>query len=225
MELCDRLIPSFAHTSGDMTDVQRHALERFDSRSWWGKYGLQEKGIDLPCLVDIFDDFFFCGTLKDKVRIAWVEWYADMPYKGLTMDDPNNPDHALIWIATLGTGYPWSKVNAKSLIGTLLHEMVLAFLRVFACCCCSCSCAVSGDNARGFHGHGAAFIRLATAVEEEANLSLRPFTKYHWEPHWDLAIDSSTRWEHKAPKSRKTQERVEENLRRAVARGNPLSSE
>ncbi|KAF1914327.1 hypothetical protein BDU57DRAFT_540277 [Ampelomyces quisqualis] len=146
----------------------------------------------LPIL-HIFNDVFFFGALE-QIDFKW----ADLGHNILGM----STEGRLINLSstTTGTLYPTSNENIfharmVNRLATLLHECVHAYLGQFACQ----HCAMYGENVGNAGGHGRAFQRIVTALENVCEallgfkLSVSDSSDYleNWElvQYWPSAHD------------------------------------
>ena len=117
---------------------------------------------ELIYLFNIFDDYFFRGTLKRWTAVIWADYdrgrsgsttlytHASVPYVIITIHRPPRPG---------GVG-DCSHDDPSEIIATLLHEMCHAIFELYVCRSC---CKASGP---GLTGHGVAWLSLAFAVQE-----------------------------------------------------------
>ena len=180
LDLAAAAIRSFDCNKSEMTHGQRRALDGWSA--WLQKTSpvlnsgnrveldpaLMEEGITL------LNRFFFLDGIKDY-HFAWgyiedslgLTTHPTFPYVG-TVHIAVNPDHD-----EDETQQRTSRSNA--VLGTLLHELIHAFIGQFGCPSSRCkqlSCQYRFDVNYGRTGHARAWQWLAEAVERVANYRL-----------------------------------------------------
>lgn len=140
--------------------LQERALERW--RIHWNKHGgicLNRSNLsDIRFYFDIFDQYFFCGTLR-STKIKWMQRLENA--YALTTSSSGNT----IFICCSDGRIPRTPEGDSWILAVLLHEMVHVMLMRYQCRCC---CRV---NTVGFTGHGTSWWNLKSAVESEADRS------------------------------------------------------
>lgn len=106
----------------------------------------------------IFDDLFFFGSLKERCTVSLKSLDDHTSgYSNVRIHD-NGGDTCTIYIDMKGSG------DVKKLLGTLAHEMVHAFIRLFSCLADECDWERHGRT-----GHGRTWEVIARAIERSVN--------------------------------------------------------
>lgn len=120
-------------------------------------------------ILDIFNHLFFFGSLVD-IQPRWNS-HLDGAYG---MCSPQGKGH-LIQLSSTYTGETCAtedvslcEARARVRLGILLHECIHAYLSQYACR----TCRRYGVNVRNAGGHGRAFQRLASAIEDVTQSTL-----------------------------------------------------
>lgn len=154
----------------DFRKLQERALERWRIR--WNKNGgiyLNRSHIsDIRFYFDIFDQYFFCGTLR-STRIQWTQ-HIHKVYATTTPPSHGN----IIFMNCSEEKIPRTPEGDSWILAVLLHEMVHAMLMQYQCRCC---CRI---NTVGLTGHGASWWNLKSAVELEAGRSFTEVGNGNW---------------------------------------------
>lgn len=183
MNLAVTAIENFDVADDDLSTLQRTAKEEW--RDWYrgdalqlGSYDLEpEKIVHLEKAYDIFGNFFFSGRLHSDVFLEFMERYKDPKRAGFSRWRRTGRWKGIQRIEI----YPMSSPShpgfrGEYYLGTLLHEMVHAFLAQNSCKAKqaehSVGCKQLQDVNRGSLGHGRAFQWLARAIEEVAGRQL-----------------------------------------------------
>ena len=155
----------------DLADVQRKAL-----KSWEGvTFPLGKRTTThfaLEPVFDIFDDYFFCGSLHGRIDIVWTDILPTAEQKGYTSDAAGSLHRATIFIKRPHAEFrTWTKRLVNEVLQTLLHEMIHAVFNVYECRCCTCMMRENHARNTGVSGsgHGPVWRDLGQAVQQEAN--------------------------------------------------------
>jgi len=113
--------------------------------------------------MSIFNSLFFCSTLP--ARLLRVEWDPNTAKRGIAQAW----DHGVIIL--LNPRHRFHINSPSGLLRTLLHEMIHAFLELYACYpaasgCNNDACKILSLQNRGATGHGRAWQYLAKAIED-----------------------------------------------------------
>lgn len=152
----------------NLQPLRKNAQKRWSMR--WIEYDglkLDQRGVaDLRFYFDVFNDYFFCGTLS-STNVCWgdadrMDGAHQLGYTSL-FENGQFEDIADIRLrrSKINVFY-YSDVNL-GILSTLLHEMTHALITLYTCSCC---CAI---NTEGVLGHGTSWLRLGQAIESEAN--------------------------------------------------------
>lgn len=168
-----------------LEEIQTSALERWHALQFeWGK-SIEAYPIPLDSFVEILDDYFFLGSLRPYTEV-------------MLMDDTSE---TIFWAGFTGSRKPasgtkyieiklkppvsklWGRAATKFFLATLLHEMAHALISIY-----SGPEKLLGVNRKraetsGLTGHGPCWVKIAAAIEREANRSLGG----SWYK-WDLGI-------------------------------------
>lgn len=120
----------------------------------------------------MYDGYFFCGALRGRVDVVWVNTCPKEGQKGYTVDAPGPRHRAKICMKRPGAGHTtWTPLLVKESLETLLHEMIHALFNVYECRCATCTTVENQASNTGVQGsgHGPNWRELGQAVEEEAN--------------------------------------------------------
>jgi hypothetical protein len=188
LRLARSTIEYFSHPLADMDTKQRaavdgfrnwehredfiNALNQYDTRTHFKDDWLSE------AVVFYFDEIFFFGHL-DALQIDWVAENLDEHGRkvkaknlGLTRREnalwQDGTEIAMIQLHPTRTSYrkedyaAWGQTVAEERVGTILHELLHAFLLRHTCRRCPLV-----ENF-GWNGHGRAWQLLAKAIEEQS---------------------------------------------------------
>ena len=200
-ELTSEFVKFWAKIKEDNGDglekIQKSALKRWHAlRFEWTKR-VDAYPIPLDSFVEIFDDYFFLGSLRPYTEVRFVDdTQANLFSAGSTRKRRMSPGQIHIEIRLKR---PVSKLLGRAstqfLLATLLHEMTHAFLDIY-----SSPEEIPGCNRKiaetmGLTGHGPCWVKVAAAIEEEADRSLGRSWRM-----WDLGVRRSRSLEWKALK-------------------------
>lgn len=173
----------------DLSSKQRQALESYTHVLAQLPLGLSTRTpFPLTPFFNLCDEYFFCGALRGRVDIVWVDICPGEGQKGYTTDAPGPLHRAEISIKRpLLAGYEmtWTKSITKAVLESLLHEMVHALFNVYECRCVACTVVENQAMNTGVRGsgHGPQWRELGWAVQEEAGKMFGG-----WEGRWDLNV-------------------------------------
>ncbi|KAL9074115.1 MAG: hypothetical protein Q9161_002525 [Pseudevernia consocians] len=146
----------------------------------------------LAPIFHIFDRYYFCGALRDRVDVSWTpDTLRGADRKFYTTDAASSGGslhRAAIFIQRPRAGIKtWTKQLVKETLQTLLHEMVHAVFAVYECRCGTCARVDNRARNTGVSGsgHGPVWRELGQAVQEEAN---RMFDFGGDGGRWDLDV-------------------------------------
>ncbi|KAL2050264.1 hypothetical protein ABVK25_009491 [Lepraria finkii] len=77
--------------------MQEKALERWNQSNFQLNEGTNED-FPLQLVLEIFDNYFFCGALRKYTDVVWTDENSDHPSYGHISDLPESPSHVLIHI-------------------------------------------------------------------------------------------------------------------------------
>ena len=162
----------------ELDQVQRNALTRW--RASQTDLREEKEGYRFPLnfFFEIFDDYFFLGSLRQYTRVVWAhntpansEWVGLTKINGRSMTP--EPLEILIQVKRQGDQLR-NRDIIRDCLDTLLHEMVHAFFMIYS---------VSAMETEGLTGHGLCWVQVATVIAVEAN---RSFSEL-WDK-WELGI-------------------------------------
>jgi hypothetical protein len=164
--LAEKLV-SFSRRRGDqLTRLQILALLRFHDEK---VYDLRDhiEYTDhkvLNAYIDLFDEFFFFGTLTSRCTFPFKHKREDGKFGAVKSEYRLEKSFKVVLYDRL----PEENTRYKRLrgyVGTLLHEMIHAFFRLWACDYDECSYTWDGIGHRGSE-HGRAWQDVAFALEK-----------------------------------------------------------
>ncbi|KAL9068822.1 MAG: hypothetical protein Q9161_005909 [Pseudevernia consocians] len=169
--------------------IQLNALARWHAFRF--KFGKRTEEYALPhdFFVEIFDDYFFLGSLRQYIKVELVdEMPANSDWKGISK---RKGQHVFLGLPEVQIEIKrppnqlWTKELIQEHLDTLLHEMTHAFLMIY-----SSTAAFAGSwhypeivETEGLTGHGSCWVVVAAAIAAEADRSLGAL----WDK-WDLGI-------------------------------------
>ena len=180
-----------------LEDIQKFALERWHALRFEWRKSIAAYPIPLDSFFEIFDDYFFLGSLRPYTEVMWMEDTQENLYwagttKSKTRNTSSEPPHMEIRLKP-PVSKLWGRAATQFLLATLLHEMTHAFLRIYRG-----PEKLLGINRKiaetsGLTGHGPCWVKVATAIAEEADRALGG--SWQW---WDLGVRMSRAEEWKA---------------------------
>ena len=174
--------------------VQLNALKRWNAFRSRSPKSIEENALPLDFLFGTFDDYFFLGALRPYTDVDWAEdTPANSNWAGMTKSKkdgaPTAPPAIRIEIKRLPSQRRarWTRRLVQDALDTLLHEMIHAFIMLYAALPVEPSeCYRRTAQTEGLTGHGPCWVEIAAAVAAEADRSLVGF----WEK-WELGIADS----------------------------------
>ncbi|KAL6713964.1 hypothetical protein ACLMJK_008458 [Lecanora helva] len=168
------------HLKGDGSSADRRLKDKFDEKK-------------LSDFFAVFDDFFFRGALTPWVVIKLVDFIEsgdpDTIIFGDAYDYDRDGKKCRIRIAK--PKETWTLEIVQKMMDTILHEMTHAVFVVFNCRGSACDSPISRATHQGVYGseHGPNWRRLGQAIDNEANVSLRPLqgSWYMGAGGWDFS--------------------------------------
>lgn len=121
-----------------------------------------------------------CSTTHEKVGVKWLEFISDFENFGLMEEDPEDSERFLISIYKQRR---WDSSSKMLILGTLLHELAHAAMDILGFHCQKCLCFLIHLGAHGLSGHDPSWMKLARALELEANRVFPLKTRI-----WDLDV-------------------------------------
>ena len=208
---CEELATEFAKYWTDiregngegLQEIQRGALERWHAVRFELGISTEQHPLLLDFFVDVFDDYFFLGSLRQYLTVKIVDGsFANPSWAGLTKGAKRSilsgSPEVQIKLKRLPDQL-WTRELIQDFLDTLLHEMSHAFLMIYT--------SPVGDSGRceyrrvveteGLTGHGPCWVKVAGAVAAEADRSLGRV----WDK-WELKIGKSCRLEKKTVSKR-----------------------
>ena len=172
----------------DLDQVQVAALMRWRASQTERREAKEGYTLPLDFYFEIFDDYFFLGSLRQYTKVAWahntpanIEWVGHTKTKSSFMTP--GPLEVLIQVKRQD-----HRLRNREIIGecldTLLHEMIHAFFMIYS---------VSAMETEGLTGHGECWVRVATVIAAEANRSFGEVCD-----KWELGIANARLSEGKA---------------------------
>ena len=165
----------------ELDQVQRDALMRW--RASKTERRQEEEGYTFPLdfYFEIFDDYFFLGSLRQYTKVAWAHSTpANIDWLGRTMINNRfnipGPLEILIQVKRQDDRLRNREIVGKCL-DNLLHEMIHAFFTIYSVS------ALETMPTVGLTGHGECWVRVATVIAAEANRSFGEL----WD-QWELGI-------------------------------------
>ena len=186
-QVSKRAIDSFDQPITQWTEEQRDALCKCKSLMARCMSVLDSDDMDayrkifrgpLQRVLTYCSTIFFCGDIDDVKLVPSADLYEEDGSFGMTYQ--SKPDGAyVIEIDLAGNiSHRWDDSISQTVMGTLLHECVHAYLRTMACQgngdaqslrCNSLECRLVWRMETGTSGHGRVWQELAEAVERRAN--------------------------------------------------------
>lgn len=164
------------HKLEDLARVAvKNSKNRGNSLTSMQKEALKEAGKSIPAnnvstrdiilfYEPIFDKLFFFGSLKGRLNItASGKWTFSEGNYGWTAPKTRRPDMAKIVINTLAPG---TQKRVLDHMGTLIHEMIHAFILIYALPQYTYNMAYQNFANDGYTGHGVAWHDIAYALEK-----------------------------------------------------------
>ena len=165
----------------ELDQVQRDALMRWRANETERRREKEGYTFPLDFYFEIFDDYFFLGSLRQYTKVAWAHnTPANIDWVGLTKVNSRfvtpGPLEILIQVKRQD-----DQLRNREIVGecldTLLHEMVHAFFTIYSVS------AMEIMETVGLTGHGECWVRVATVIAAEANRSFGE----SWD-QWELGI-------------------------------------
>jgi hypothetical protein len=181
LHLADSTIAYFSREKDDMSDAQLKAPGTFQVLI---KKGLMEKLNKKDCstsltpsemteIVQLFNEIFFLSAITKNIEFSW-ELKEDSPLESYhcfgftqTQEDFKGQFEHKIYMHPTRTGARMRSSLASARLGTVLHEMLHAFVTELACD--QCCTAVDNVGGGGIQDHDRAWHRMAAALEERAS--------------------------------------------------------
>lgn len=196
--VCEELTTEFANywtkiqedDNEGLEEIQLSALIRWHAfRFKFGK-STEEQPLPLDFFVDIFDDYFFLGALRQYIKVKLADdTPANSGWVGITKRKESCISSATREIQIEVKRQPnqlWTHKLVQEYLDTLLHEMIHAFLILYSAPVASQGCHHRTVETEGLTGHGPCWVKVAAAVAAEADRSLGVL----WHK-WDLGIASA----------------------------------
>ena len=198
--VCEELVAEYANfwtkireEGGEgLEEVQKDALARWHACRFQLGVCTETYPLPLDFLVDVFDDYFFLGSLRRYVTVLVTdETRANSAWVGLTTSKgkgiPSGPPQIQIELKR-PPNQLWTRELVQDFLDTLLHEMSHAFLMIH-----SSPGGYLGNwpwrrvvETEGLTGHGPCWVKVAEAIAAEADRALGGV----WDK-WDLKIADS----------------------------------
>lgn len=198
--VCEELAHEFAkywrkirHDDGEekLDESQLNALARWHAFPFPLGKSTQHHPLPLDFFFDIFDDYFFLGSLRPYTAVEYVD---RMPHPGLRglcttykhrMPSGGPPETRIRILRRKDSAPVWSAEVVGGYLGTLLHELAHAFLDIHTLDRSPVEVVRFRRQAEtdGMTGHGPCWIEVAKAVQEEADRSFGGV-----QAGWDLNI-------------------------------------
>jgi len=158
-KLADLIVANSKNQGTNLTTLQQKALKDYETAKTLALGTSTEKLAEL--YEPIFDNLFFLGTLKGRVKVTASGKPSKKVY-GYARTDSKYPDRAKIVVNTL---YDDGYGRIIKHVATLLHEMIHAFLLIYMARTYYWLPA-RFNNGRGYTGHGSAWHDIAYALEQ-----------------------------------------------------------
>jgi len=158
------------------TRCQVAAISRFNIAIKEQSHQILEDNCLLMEYFNIFDQIFFFGCLKGLVNVEFKLEMTNRDDFGICAHQHHDlasrqtiPDNfaASISIRNLSRdpNYSPQRTRLEKYLGTLLHEMLHAYLGIYMCDCCP-RCHQLSDRIMGTSGHGPTWHEAAFALEQ-----------------------------------------------------------
>ncbi|CAF9941517.1 hypothetical protein IMSHALPRED_002765 [Imshaugia aleurites] len=185
------------HGDGDgLREIQLDALKRWHAFQFELGKRSEESPLPLDFFLEIFDDYFFLGTLRPYTKVRLVDrTRRNLGWIGLTTSKRQYLIEGRREIQIKLKRLPdqlWTRDLVQDLLDTLLHEMTHAFLMLHSTPprFLGITRYRSLVETEGLTGHGPCWLKVATAVQVEADRSLGEA----WDK-WELKIQRSRQFE------------------------------
>ncbi len=162
----------------EMQPIHSKAMQRWHTSMRHIRSKKLKRDFDLRHEARIFDDVFFCASLRKRMTVRWAEGSVDeVGWDGRTTLAPDDKGRRRVKIEIAKpTDQYWTDATVQEILNALLREMVDSSFLLRSCVCSSCQRQMMEVmKFRKAGGPDPSVAKLREAVEKIANHFLAGF--------------------------------------------------